>query len=203
MADRGFGWLSKGSRAPADAPAIADLLSRREELESLITSLSEAPPRAVKIRIHGDYHLAQVLIAKDDVFIVDFEGEPARSEEKRRAKASPLRDVAGMLRSFEYVEETVLRDIGQRLGEASAKLRNAAADWRRGAEERFLAAYHGTLVGSALEIADGDASRRHLRLHRLARALYEIEYEAGNRPEWVDIPVRGVIAILDEAEKPR
>ncbi|MCC6983920.1 MAG: maltose alpha-D-glucosyltransferase [Bauldia sp.] len=179
-------------------PLVEALSARQQALDRLIGDLVQEPVGAMKIRIHGDYHLGQVLIAKDDVVIVDFEGEPARSEEERRAKSTPLRDVAGMLRSFAYVEATALRDIGQRFGADSAHLRAAAAEWRKGAERSFLEAYEAAVAGSPVEVTDPATRSRLLRLHQLARALYEIDYEAGNRPDWLDIPVQGVIALLTE-----
>jgi maltose alpha-D-glucosyltransferase/alpha-amylase len=103
-----------------------------------------------------------------------------------------------MLRSFAYVEATAVRDIGQRFGADSTRLRAAAAEWRMRAERHFLAAYDEAVAGSAVEVTDPATRARLLRLHQLARALYEIDYEAGNRPDWLDIPVQGVIALLSE-----
>jgi maltose alpha-D-glucosyltransferase/alpha-amylase len=189
--------LPEGAR-----PLVETLAARQQGLDRLIGDLVRPPVGAVKTRIHGDYHLGQVLIAKEDVVIVDFEGEPARSEEERRAKASPLRDVAGMLRSFAYVEATAIRDIGQRFGADSARLRAAAAEWRRQAEAHFLLAYDRAVAGSAVEVTDPATRANVLKLHMLARALYEIDYEGGNRPDWLDIPVQGVISLLTEEMVP-
>jgi maltose alpha-D-glucosyltransferase/alpha-amylase len=185
--------LSEGAR-----PMVEALAARQQALDRLIGELMQTPIGAMKSRVHGDYHLGQVLIAKDDVVIVDFEGEPSRTEDERRAKGTPLRDVAGMLRSFAYIEATVIREIGQRFGADSARLRSAAAEWRAQAETHFLAAYDLAVAGSAVEVTDLGTRARLLKLHQLARALYEIDYEAGNRPDWLDIPVQGVIALLNE-----
>ncbi len=179
-------------------PVVEALAARQQALDRLIGDLVQTPVGAVKIRVHGDYHLGQVLIAKDDVVIVDFEGEPSRSEEERRAKSTPLRDVAGMLRSFAYVEATAVREITQRFGADSARLRAAAGEWRKQAERHFLAAYDRAVAGSTVEVTDPATRARLLKLQMLARALYEIDYEAGNRPDWLDIPVQGVIALLSE-----
>ena len=150
------------------------------------------------MRVHGDYHLGQVLVAENEMIIVDFEGEPLRPGADRRLKSSPLRDVAGMLRSFSYVAETVVRDVGQRLTEAAPRARAVAAEWRRLAAIAFLSAYEATVRGSPLWIKDRARRRQLLRFYALSKALYEVDYEANHRPDWIETPVRGVLAILDE-----
>ncbi|MBV9053842.1 MAG: maltose alpha-D-glucosyltransferase [Hyphomicrobiales bacterium] len=173
-------------------------IRRREECLGLLDRLGTAPDNAVKMRIHGDFHLGQVLIAQNDMIIVDFEGEPTRPASERRVKSSPLRDVAGMLRSFSYVAETVTRDISQRLTERASRVGAVAAEWQRLANYAFLSAYEGTLRGSSISIGDRNARRRLLRFYILSKALYEVDYEANHRPDWVETPVRGVLAMLDE-----
>jgi maltose alpha-D-glucosyltransferase/alpha-amylase len=174
------------------------LIARRDECFAVIERLSQASAEAVKTRIHGDYHLGQVLIVQGDVMIVDFEGEPSRPAEERRAKAAPIRDVAGMLRSFAYAAETAARDVAQRFPEAGARAHAAALAWRQFATQLFLDAYADAAQGSPIWIADAATRSRLLRLHLIAKALYEINYEAANRPDWIEIPVRGVLSILDE-----
>jgi maltose alpha-D-glucosyltransferase/alpha-amylase len=182
-----------------DEPAARALLERRDECLSLIDRLAAPVPDARKIRIHGDYHLGQVLIVQDDVMIVDFEGEPSRATDERRAKASPLRDVAGILRSFAYAAETAAREVGARFGEAEAERVTAAAEtWRELAADAFLSAYEEAAEGSAGWVADEAARSRLLRLHLLSKALYEINYEADNRPDWIQTPIHGVLSILDQ-----
>ncbi|HJW78274.1 MAG TPA: alpha-amylase, partial [Beijerinckiaceae bacterium] len=154
------------------------------------------PAGAVKTRIHGDYHLGQVLIVGSDVMIVDFEGEPSRPADERRAKASPLRDLAGMLRSFAYASDTVAREMAQRFGEAAPRVAVATASWQRAVETAFLDAYEEAAKGSPARVEDGATRERLLRLHLLAKALYEIDYEANNRPDWIETPIRGVLSIL-------
>jgi maltose alpha-D-glucosyltransferase/alpha-amylase len=182
--------------------AADTLVARRDACLALIGELSrEEPARAMKSRIHGDYHLGQVLIVQNDVMIVDFEGEPSRPAEERRAKASPLRDVAGMLRSFAYAADTVIIDITSRFGaEAAPRMAAATADWRSLVERTFLAAYEETATGSPTWVEDAATRRRLLRLHLLAKALYEIDYEANNRPDWIETPMRGVLSILEEGK---
>jgi maltose alpha-D-glucosyltransferase/alpha-amylase len=130
--------------------------------------------------------------------IVDFEGEPSRPAEERRAKGPPIRDVAGMLRSFAYAAETAARDVAQRFPDASARAHAAAVTWLQLATQQFLDAYARAAEQSPIWIADAATRSRLLRLHLIAKALYEINYEASNRPDWIEIPLRGVLAILDD-----
>ncbi len=178
--------------------AIDALLSRKTECMKAIDRLAKRPKGAAKTRIHGDYHLGQVLIVQADVMIVDFEGEPSRPAEERRAKGSPLRDVAGMLRSFDYAAEAASREVARRFADAAPRAAAMAAEWRALAIERFLQAYEEAARGSRIWVED-EATRRHLLgLHLIGKALYEINYEAGHRPDWIETPVRGVLSILDE-----
>jgi len=197
---RAFAALDRLSRSNAETDeAVGALLERRDDCLGLIETLGATlPDSAVKTRVHGDYHLGQVLIAQDDVMIVDFEGEPSRPARERRGKSSPLRDVAGMMRSFAYAAETAARDVGERFAAADAqRVSDAAAEWRRLAARTLLDAYQDTARGSAIWVEDGSAREALLRLHLLGKALYEINYEADNRPDWIGTPVRGVLAILD------
>ncbi len=198
--ERAFAALGRLAARGEDAPpAVRTLLDRRDECFALLERLAAPVADAQKIRVHGDYHLGQVLIVQDDVMIVDFEGEPSRSTEQRRAKGSPLRDVAGILRSFAYAADTAAREVGARVGEAEAtRVATAAEGWRALASETFLAAYGEAAEGSPGWVDDEAARGRLMRLHLLSKALYEINYEADNRPDWIQTPVRGVLSILDE-----
>jgi maltose alpha-D-glucosyltransferase/alpha-amylase len=204
-------WLGKAFKAigglqaglPESARRAADALAaRRDECLTLIDTLvREEPAAAMKSRVHGDYHLGQVLIVQNDVMIVDFEGEPSRPAEERRAKASPLRDVAGMLRSFAYAADTVIINITSRFGaEAAPRMMAATAGWRSLVERTFLATYEEAAAGSPVWVDDAPTRQRLLRLHLLAKALYEVDYEANNRPDWIETPIRGVLSILAEGE---
>ncbi|MCW5695750.1 MAG: maltose alpha-D-glucosyltransferase [Bauldia sp.] len=184
----------------AERPAVAALLARRTDVSALLEELGSVPRDAVRTRIHGDYHLGQVLIAQDDVVIVDFEGEPGQPADVRRTKDTPLRDVAGMLRSFAYAAETALETLRQRFPELGPDATAATAEWRTLAEAAFLDAYWAAAAGSASEASDAAERDRLLRLHLLGRALYEIVYEAGNRPDWIETPVRGALEILDQGK---
>ncbi|MDH5222330.1 MAG: alpha-amylase, partial [Betaproteobacteria bacterium] len=146
-------------------------------------------------RYHGDYHLGQVLLQKLDFVITDFEGEPARSFDERRAKHSPLRDVAGMLRSFDYARWTALRQALE--GHADyERLAPHAADWVARVRRAFLGAYDEAARGSGL-YASFDDLHELLELFELEKALYELRYELNNRPGWVGIPLTGILALLE------
>jgi maltose alpha-D-glucosyltransferase/alpha-amylase len=171
----------------ADARALA---SRREQILSRIDTLQAPPGLVLKTRHHGDYHLGQVLISKNDFIITDFEGEPARSVEERRRKHSPIRDVAGMVRSFSYAA-------GAGLGKAAespedlAKLAPLAADWEAQVRNVFLTAYDETARKAGIYASEADF-RALLELFELEKALYELRYELNNRPDWVRWPLAGI-----------
>jgi maltose alpha-D-glucosyltransferase/alpha-amylase len=198
QAERAFASLSRFAGA---SPAADALLARRDECFALLASLAIDPKGAVKTRIHGDYHLGQVLIAQDDVMIVDFEGEPSRTSTERRAKASPLRDVAGMLRSFAYAADSAARDVGARLPEAAERVAALSAGWLSLIEAEFLHAYEEAARGNPVWVEDGATRRALMRLHLLGKAFYEVNYEAGNRPDWIETPVRGVLVLLDQGDR--
>jgi trehalose synthase-fused probable maltokinase len=143
----------------------------------------------VKTRHHGDYHLGQVLNTGTDWMIIDFEGEPMRSLEERRAKRSPLRDVAGMLRSFHYAAHA------SRDGDGAEALERAEA-WANAAREAFLERYLATAGGAPF--LPGVAADRDVLLDAfiVEKALYEIDYELNNRPAWLPIPLRGFLAVM-------
>lgn len=148
-----------------------------------------------RIRVHGDYHLGQTLrTADDDWVIIDFEGEPARPVSERSERTSVLKDVAGMLRSFDYARAVHERNA------ASPSAARAAETWERGARAAFLTAYRRRLreaEGRLVPAADDDFSRA-LDAWELDKALYEVVYEARNRPEWLDVPLRGLLPALPD-----
>ncbi len=199
-AEHAFAHLKKlGDRASDTVHAMAaELLSRRDECFALLDALTVAPVGAVKTRIHGDYHLGQVLVVKNDVIIIDFEGEPSRTLAQRRAKSSPMRDVAGMLRSFAYAVAAAKRDLAQRLPETSAsKLNDELVQFSR----IFVETYMEVSRGSRIWIEDQPTRERLLLFFILSKAFYEIDYEASNRPDWIDIPIEGVLTILDVSKE--
>ena len=147
----------------------------------------------MKIRIHGDYHLGQVLLTRNDFVIIDFEGEPGHTLEERRAKQSPLRDVAGMLRSFSYVQYSALRNVAHNDAEG-ARLAPLARSWETEVRGAFLAAYDTAARGANLYGNQPlEPGRGLLGLFELEKSLYELRYELGNRPGWAGIPLQGIL----------
>ncbi len=175
---------------PEDVEALDPIRGRGEEVRESLALLSHAGSFGKTIRTHGDLHLGQTLWAQDrgDWVIIDFEGEPARSLAERRRKRSPLRDVAGMLRSFAYAVSAV------------EILRGATAPegWETRAREEFLNGYMQTVDQSLLPAGDA-AFNRLLTVFELEKAVYELRYELNNRPEWIHIPVAGILRMLEAA----
>jgi maltose alpha-D-glucosyltransferase/alpha-amylase len=142
----------------------------------------------LKIRHHGDYHMGQVLLQRNDFVIVDFEGEPARPLAERRKKTSPLRDVAGMLRSFAYARHAALKRCGVESSEDCKRLDPLLTDWEHQAHVAFLDAYEEGVRDSGLYPSFTEMQPL-LALFETEKALYELRYELRNRPDWVDIPL--------------
>ncbi|RVV98281.1 maltose alpha-D-glucosyltransferase [Mesobaculum littorinae] len=183
--------LPEASRAVAQA-----VLDRRDTLLGRIEALRGMQPSGGIGRIHGDYHLGQVLVVETDVMIIDFEGEPARSLQERQAKTSPLRDVAGMLRSFDYALWSTLRrriDLGADPERTMAHVEG----WRGATQGSFLSAYRETASGSDLHPSDPAFEQALLDLFLIQKAGYEVGYEMAMRPDWVDIPLRGLLALAE------
>jgi maltokinase len=169
-----------------DDEAVAAIAGRGEEVRERLRMLSSLGAAGRVIRHHGDYHLGQTLLAGQDWVVLDFEGEPARTLPERRRKRSPLRDVAGMLRSFAYAAS------------ASGLLRgvDAPEDWEGRARDEFLEGYMGTVDPTLLPPGQG-ATERLLSVFELEKAVYELRYELNNRPDWVKIPVAGILRLLE------
>jgi maltose alpha-D-glucosyltransferase/alpha-amylase len=172
---------------------VTPLLERHEALRRRIRASAVGLAGLVKTRYHGDLHLGQVLVVQDDFVIVDFEGEPERSLEERRAKSSPLRDVAGMLRSFSYAAHAAL--LRREAGTPADAGSRALGAWEQGACHHFLEGYRGEARQLASQPADGADFDALLALFLLEKALYELRYEIANRPDWIEIPLRGLLEL--------
>ncbi len=184
----------------------AVLLDREKEILACFRAVLTQNLSGVRIRIHGDYHLGQVLHTGTDFVIIDFEGEPARPFYERRLKRSPLQDVAGMLRSFHYAAQTALdRHVSQKGGDRPTL--SASADlWYRVVSGAFLRSYLDTVrevsVGeSSLLPNDEKEIEILLNAYLLNKAIYELGYELNNRPDWIGIPLKGIQSILDSNGK--
>jgi maltose alpha-D-glucosyltransferase / alpha-amylase len=153
---------------------------------------------ARRIRCHGDFHLGQVLFTGKDFVIIDFEGEPERPVSERRIKTSPLRDVAGMLRSFHYVSYAALRGKTPTLFMESAPIPSDswAAFWSAWSSASFLQAYLAEARPGGFLPPDASQLRTLLRAYLLEKALYELRYELNNRPDWVKIPLEGILQLV-------
>jgi maltose alpha-D-glucosyltransferase/alpha-amylase len=175
----------------ADRDKANDVLAHQDRLIARLEASATEETQGQKIRIHGDYHLGQVLVTRNDFVIVDFEGEPGHSIEQRRAKQSPLRDVAGMLRSFSYVEHSALRTVAHSDVEFS-KLSPLAKAWATEVRAAFISAYDAEARSTSM-YSTLQPGRGLLGLFELEKALYELRYELNNRPTWAGIPLQGIL----------
>jgi maltose alpha-D-glucosyltransferase/alpha-amylase len=171
-----------------DRERARTLLSQRDAITAAIRELAKSGAETLMTRIHGDFHLGQVLVASGDAFIIDFEGEPAASIAERRSKTSPLRDVAGLLRSIDYAGATLIdrKNVGA-LPVDEAQRDQLISQFRKRASDAFLRAYWEA-AGSNGTAAD----RALLELFLIEKAAYEIVYEAANRPTWIGVPLAGL-----------
>jgi maltose alpha-D-glucosyltransferase/alpha-amylase len=190
-------------RLPSLPKDVAGSGARLVELESQIVDafrqLLVQPLTGERIRCHGDLHLGQVLRTGTDFVIVDFEGEPARSLVERRLKRSPLHDIAGMLRSYDYARHAAARATLERgiIRQAQTPaIESWTAFWRAWVSSAFLRAYLHQLEGSTLLPRTRAELQLILRLMLLEKSVYELKYELNNRPDWVSIPMRGILDVL-------
>jgi maltose alpha-D-glucosyltransferase/alpha-amylase len=181
-------WDDEASRA------LSVVMAERNRLGASVHSLAQSGQGTLLTRIHGDLHLGQVLVANGDVYIIDFEGEPAKPVATRRAKNNRLRDVAGVLRSFDYAAAVMKR--------RSVATQAHVADPQRDAFLRtfVLRATQSFLAGYAdvLPAEDTEVEQNLLRLFLIEKAAYEIAYEAANRPAWIDVPLHGLAQLLEQ-----
>jgi maltokinase len=171
---------------PGEDPSVAAICDRGQDVRERLGQLSRIGVGGRVIRTHGDYHLGQVMRTPRGWVILDFEGEPARSLPERRQKRSPLRDVAGMLRSFSYVAAA-----GEILG-----TRVMPEDWEERARAAFLEGYFRA-VDPALLPPGQESTHKLLSVFELEKAVYELNYEINNRPDWVGIPVASIQHLLE------
>jgi maltose alpha-D-glucosyltransferase/alpha-amylase len=178
---------------PSAVAATASLLlEQRSKLLGLAEALAGEPSQFGKrIRIHGDYHLGQLLRTKNDFLIVDFEGEPARSLSERRHKQTPLKDVAGMLRSFSYAAGAALAVSGNDMSAGWASV------WESSVVDAFLLAYRENMASHYELLPNAQQSQKLLLALLLEKAVYELMYELNNRPTWIALPLNGLIALAN------
>jgi maltose alpha-D-glucosyltransferase/alpha-amylase len=174
---------------------LAAVMAARETLGAIVSVLARSGLGAILTRIHGDLHLGQVLVANGDAYIIDFEGEPAKPVAMRRAKNHRLRDVAGMIRSFDYAAAVVKRKSQASQAHVTDPNRDAFLQtFVERATQCFLAGYR-----DAFPVGDAEREQNLLRLFLIEKAAYEIAYEAANRPGWIDVPLHGLTQLIDMA----
>jgi maltokinase len=174
--------------ASAD-PALTPLHDRQEALRARVGALLDVGTAGIAIRVHGDYHLGQVLRTDSGWTVLDFEGEPLRPVAERRRPQSPMRDVAGMLRSFDYASAVALTERGVQPGSAEwAELAPYGRSWSTHSRDAFWAAYLEPAAGTPL-VPDASAALTLRRAFEIAKAVYEVGYELAHRPQWVTIPL--------------
>jgi maltose alpha-D-glucosyltransferase / alpha-amylase len=174
------------------AQELAIAMAGRDRLATALRGLAEAATGATLTRIHGDLHLGQLLVANGDVYIIDFEGEPAKPVAQRRAKNHRLRDVAGVLRSFDYAAAVMKRKSVATQAHVADPQRDAfLGTFVERAGQSFLAGY-----AEVLPAQDAEAEQSLLRLFLIEKAAYEVAYEAANRPAWIDVPLHGLAQLV-------
>jgi maltose alpha-D-glucosyltransferase / alpha-amylase len=180
----------------ADRPLVDQLLAQHDALPGRLKALLPREIDGLNIRHHGDFHLGQMLIVKDDIFIIDFEGEPRRTLAERRRKAPAARDVAGLIRSIDYSTTAAVERALKVPTDEHGKLALALGEWRDRAAAAFLAAYRETMANQRLWPPDPAAAERMLNFFLLEKAFYEIDYELAHRPDWLRVPLTGMLRIL-------
>ncbi len=181
---------------------MANLLSdKKETILKFFERIKKKPLKSMRTRIHGDYHLGQVLYTNNDFIIIDFEGEPESSIADRKIKHSPLKDVAGMIRSFHYAVSAKLFYSHETKNTDRARLEKAADRWFFLIRETFTEAYLEAL-GKDQKLYHNKAEINFLfLLHLLEKAIYEVGYELNGRPDWLKIPLKGIERVINELEK--
>ncbi|KAA0687997.1 maltose alpha-D-glucosyltransferase [Neorhizobium sp. P12A] len=182
---------------------VGSLLQRRDSIIDCADRVAQGARETLLTRAHGDFHLGQILVTEGDAVIIDFEGEPARNLAERRAKTSPLRDAAGLLRSLDYLSATAMLENDAISDHHDERRREVIRRFGQSAEEIFLNSYSQALAASPdLPRGDGDI-RRVIDIFLLEKAAYEIAYEARNRPKWLPIPLAGFANIIDRLSESR
>jgi maltose alpha-D-glucosyltransferase/alpha-amylase len=178
------------------------LSAMRGSLRDHVTQLLADATEFYNIRHHGDLHLGQILMVRDDVFIIDFEGEPRRSLAERRMRAPAARDVAGLIRSVDYSVSAALQRTLKVGTDEDSRLAAALTSWRDESIATLLAAYREAMTDKRLWPTDRGAAENVLRFFLLEKAFYEIEYELAHRPDWLRVALAGALRVLHQGEAP-
>jgi maltose alpha-D-glucosyltransferase/alpha-amylase len=192
----------RGTLAERERQVAEELLDRQAEFDTVLRALVETKVDAQKIRVHGDYHLGQVLFTGKDFIIIDFEGEPGRTLAERRFKHCPLRDVASMVRSLDYAALSALRTGSLRPSDVEP-LEDWARAWSTWMSAAFTNGYLSTLGKTPLLPQKDTNTSLLLDFYLLDKCLYELDYEFNNRPDWVAIPLFGLFGLLAQQHQDR
>lgn len=189
--------LHQNQLNPADQALVSELLAHKKAIGSHVQALAKATAGGLRIRVHGDLHLGQVLVVKGDAYLIDFEGEPARPLHERRGKHSPYKDVSGVLRSFDYAAAMALNVQGvDHSPEADTARKRVTDRYLSEARAAFTQAYHQATSTLAHDWQEADGQSAALTLFSLEKAAYEVAYEAENRPTWLPVPLQGLHGLL-------
>ncbi len=190
---------SQLNRLPEDAKEEANrVLELEPRIAQALRAFLARRITTSRIRVHGDYHLGQVLYTGHDFVIIDFEGEPSRTLYERRLKRLAMRDVAGMLRSFDYASQAALRS-EQFQAESRPRLEAWARLWVDSVSAAFLRSYLATAGNASFVPQTAEDRDLQLSTMLLEKALYELRYELNSRPDWVRIPLRGILEVVHPA----
>jgi maltose alpha-D-glucosyltransferase/alpha-amylase len=180
----------------ADRALIDQALAQHAGLHDRLSALLPHDVEGLNIRLHGDFNLGQTLIVKDDIFIIGFDGQPHRPLTERRRKAPAARDVASLIRSIDYSATAALERALKVAPDEQGKLAAALAEWRDRAAAAFLAAYRDAMADQRLWPSDPRAAEQMLNFFLIEKALCEIEYELAHRPDWLRVPLTGMLQLL-------
>uniref|UniRef100_UPI000F030795 putative maltokinase n=1 Tax=Pseudomonas viridiflava TaxID=33069 RepID=UPI000F030795 len=188
----------KGDLGADDQQLVDDLVAQRQAIAQHVARLAKRSVGGLRIRVHGDLHLGQVLVVKGDAYLIDFEGEPARALSERRAKHSPFKDVSGVLRSFDYAAAMAVRSAQSvdTSEEAAAARKRVASTYLSQAREAFIEGYRAATTEMAHTWKDSNGEDAALELFTLEKTAYEVIYEAENRPTWLAVPLQGLRGLL-------
>lgn len=197
-ADRIFDALEQqhGAIREADRPLADQIQAQRATLRERLTALLPSDIDGLNIRQHGNFDLSRLLIVKDDIFIIGFEGDPRQPLDQRRRKAPAACDIASLIRSIDYSATSALERALKLAPDEQGKLEAALADWRDREAAAFVAAYREIMTNTRLWPADPQAADRMLDFFLLEKMLAEVEYELSQRPEWLRVPLNGILRIL-------
>ncbi|MGN8277592.1 maltose alpha-D-glucosyltransferase [Pseudomonas sp. SMN5] len=192
---------NQGQLNPADQAMVARLLEHKKTVLAHVQELAGKAVGGLRIRVHGDLHLGQVLVIKGDAYLIDFEGEPARPLNERRGKHSPYKDVSGVLRSFDYAAAMAIHlHTVDSTADADAARQRVADRYLAEARQAFVQAYRQAAASLAHEWKDAEGEDAALALFGLEKAAYEVAYEAENRPAWLPVPLHGLYGLLSGLE---